>query len=102
MHTINLQPIKENEDTQLYLYDFEKMAELNGWSRENWVTAIRPFLIYKAQTVSRVLPTQEMHYSRDFERLKQDFFEKFQLSPEHFQRMFRSETTKFTKNTSTD
>jgi hypothetical protein len=88
MHAVNFQPMKENEDVHLYLYNFEKTAELNGWPRENWVTKIQPLLNYKAQIAYKALP---MHYSKDFERLKQAIFEKFQLSPEHFQRKFRSE-----------
>ena len=65
MNTINLQPMKKkNEDVHLYLCSFEKTTELKGWPRENWVTLIRPFINYKAQTIFKALP---MHYAKDFE-----------------------------------
>ena len=80
--------MKENEDVHLKIYNFEKTAELSGIPRENWVTRIQPLLNYKAQIAYKALP---MDYSKDFERLKQAIFEKFQFSPEHFQRRFRSE-----------
>ena len=44
IHAINVQPMKENEDVHLYLYNFEKSAELNGWLRENCAKLICPFL----------------------------------------------------------
>jgi len=45
---------------QKYLYDFEKTAELNGWPREKWVTAIQPSLITKYKLFFMALSIHEI------------------------------------------
>jgi len=66
--------MNENENIHLYLCSFDKTTDLPGWPRENWMTAIHPFLNDKAQIAFKALP---IYCSKDLERLKQAILKSF-------------------------
>ena len=81
-----LPPFGENEDMDIYLTRFERIAQANGWDREDWAVSLSALLTGKALEVYHRLNAEE---AEDYEVLKEALLKRYGLTAEGFRRKLR-------------
>ena len=84
-----LNPLEETDDVETFLYHYERICQLHGWSEQKMVVRIPPLLTGKAQRAYLKLTPAE---SLSYETIKKAILEEYQLSAEHYRSEFRNVT----------
>nr|XP_037275213.1 uncharacterized protein LOC119167790 [Rhipicephalus microplus] len=81
-----IRPYKLGEDIGLFLVNFERTCEKQGFSRESWPQRLLTLLPGEAAEVIARLSTEEVD---DYDKVKSSLLRKYRLSAEAFRRKFR-------------
>ena len=81
-----LPPFEENEDIDIYLTRFERIAQSNDWDRDDWAVSLSALLTGKALEVYHRLSTEE---ADDYDTLKEALLRRFGLTAEGFRKRLR-------------
>ena len=81
-----LPPFDEKGDIDVYLTRFERVAQSNGWDREDWAVSLSALLTGKALEVYHRLNTEE---ADDYDVLKEALLKRFGLTAEGFRKRLR-------------
>ncbi|KAK8769088.1 hypothetical protein V5799_014447 [Amblyomma americanum] len=81
-----MRPFKLGEDIGLFLVNFERTCEKQGFSRETWPQRLLTLLPAEAADVVARLKREE---AEDFDQVKSSLLKKYRLSAEAFRRKFR-------------
>ncbi|KAK8769473.1 hypothetical protein V5799_014060 [Amblyomma americanum] len=81
-----MRPFKLGEDIGLFLVNFERTCEKQGFSRETWPQRLLTLLPGEAADVVARLKREE---AEDFDQVKSSLLKKYRLSAEAFRRKFR-------------
>lgn len=86
---VRLTKMGPEDDPEAFLVTFERVAQVSGWAPDQWATLLAPFLTRAAQTVYQGVSTGD---AQDYTQVKAAILEALDVSPETFQRQFRSLT----------
>lgn len=75
------------DDMDAYLFRFEKYAEIQGWSQDEWAIYLSALLKGKALEVYCRMPHDQ---ASDYEALKKALLRRFELTEEGFKTKFRT------------
>uniref|UniRef100_A0A8C0GTC8 SCAN box domain-containing protein n=1 Tax=Chelonoidis abingdonii TaxID=106734 RepID=A0A8C0GTC8_CHEAB len=78
-----------HDDPEAFLVTFERVAQVAGWTPEQWATLLAPYLTGTAQTAYRGLSTED---SRDYPTVKAAILDALNVTPETFRQRFRALT----------
>ncbi len=80
-------PVYDESEVELYLANFETLAEASKWPRDKWALVIQPKLTGKAlKAVSRLT----VNDVADYDKVRQAILDELELVPEVYKRKFRS------------
>ncbi|XP_073790166.1 uncharacterized protein [Danio rerio] len=84
---IALQKMVPEDDPEVFLDLFEKMAEACGWPRAEWPVRVIPLLSGEAQIAAQQLPAQNL---LEYAHLKRAILQRAGRNPEEQRQLFRS------------
>ncbi|XP_068074392.1 uncharacterized protein [Danio rerio] len=84
---ITLQKMVPEDDPEVFLDLFEKMAEACGWPRAEWPVRVIPLLSGEAQIAAQQLPAQNL---LEYAHLKRAILQRAGRNPEEQRQLFRS------------
>ena len=83
---VSLPKFDENQDIEVFLTSFERLAELHKWPKEQWPVRLIPQLSGKAlEAYSRMAVTE----SNSYDKIKRAILERFGLNPLEYRNKFR-------------
>lgn len=83
---VSLPKFDENQDIEVFLTSFERLAELHKWPKEQWPVRLVPQLTGKAlEAYSRMAITD----SNSYDKIKRAILERFGLNPLEYRNKFR-------------
>ena len=81
-----LPKLASEQELEVYLITFRKIASLNNWPKEHWSAILQTQLKWKALLVFAELPGSVI---QDFDQLQVALLAAYELSPEHYRKKFR-------------
>ena len=82
---VSLPKLDENQDIEVFLTSFERLAELHKWPKEQWPVRLVPQLTGKAlEAYSRMAITD----SNSYDKIKMAILERFGLNPLEYRNKF--------------
>uniref|UniRef100_A0A8C0QSB1 SCAN box domain-containing protein n=1 Tax=Chelonoidis abingdonii TaxID=106734 RepID=A0A8C0QSB1_CHEAB len=78
-----------HDDPEAFLVTFERVAQIAGWTPNQWATLLAPYLMGMAQAAYRGLSTED---ARDYSKVKAAILDALDVTPETFRRQFRGLT----------
>jgi len=81
-----LPKLVSEQELEVYLITFGKIASLNNWPKEHWSAILQTQLKGKALRVFAELPHS---VNQDFDQLQVALLAAYELSPEHYRKKFR-------------
>lgn len=84
---VKLPYLEDKDDLESYLAQFEKVAIINGWNKEEWGARMAPLLKGRARDAYIKLPVSQ---AANFDAIKEALLHKYQLSASAYRQKFRS------------
>ena len=81
-----LPKLGSEQELEVYLITFRKIASLNNWPKERWSAILQTQLKGKALRIFAELPDSVV---QDFDQLQAALLAAYELSPEHYRKKFR-------------
>ena len=88
---IKLIALKDDDDIDIYLRTFEKIATTNKWVKDQWVIRLVPALTGKAREAYVSLSAED---TTNYDKLKQAIFQRYKLNAETYRKKFRASSRK--------
>ena len=84
---IKVKVLEDNDDVDVYISAFERLAKANKWPQDQWATRLAAALTGKARQAFTRLP---VHETGDYHKLKDAVLKAYNLTPEAYRLKFRS------------
>ncbi|XP_070571314.1 uncharacterized protein [Ptychodera flava] len=87
VNEIKLVSLQDNDDVDVYLRTFERLATTNKWDESEWVIRLVPALTGKAREAYVSLPRE---HSTNYNKLKEAIFQRYKLNAQTYRSKFRN------------
>ncbi|KYO48785.1 hypothetical protein Y1Q_0004149 [Alligator mississippiensis] len=77
----------KDDDPEAYIEAFEHHALMTGLPQDYWASQLGALVVGVAQAAYRAIPREE---ARDYEQVKEAILYRLEISPNHYQRLFRA------------